>query len=138
MRIPFILMFFFLTVVCTAQTSKYLADLAALKSILQNTPSYKAQINGNKQSLYNSLYHRLTLDSTNNINSYQYFYNLSQLVFRYATIILASINCPITTTLKPGKVLTALSTQVNFWSIQAIKSIPIHWRLNCLKSLLIR
>lgn len=81
MRIVLALSFSLLTVVSNAQTNKYLTDLAALKSILQKTPSYKAQIKGDKLFLYNALYNRLASDSTNNPDSYNYFYNLAQLIF---------------------------------------------------------
>ena len=81
MRISFVFIFFFLSIASNAQTNSYLADLAALKSILQKTPSYKRQINGNKLSHFNALYERLTLDTTSNPNSYKYFFNLSQLLF---------------------------------------------------------
>jgi len=73
--------FFFLSLISNAQTSTYLTDLKALKSILQETPSYKAQIKGDRQSYYAALYERLASDTTSNFNSYKYFYNLSQLLF---------------------------------------------------------
>lgn len=69
------------TFLLPAQTNPYLADLQALKDILQKTPSYKAQIKGDELALYNDLYNRLAVDTVNNVNSYKYFYNLSQLVF---------------------------------------------------------
>lgn len=81
MRIIPALPFLLLTVVSNAQTNNYLTDLAALRSILQKTPSFKAQIKGDKLSFYNALYDRLASDTTNTPNSYNYFYNLSQLIF---------------------------------------------------------
>ena len=81
MRIALSFVFFFITTVSNAQTNTYLADLAALKAILQKTPSFKAQIKENKLSYYNALYNRLASDTLNNPNSYDYFYNLSQLLF---------------------------------------------------------
>lgn len=81
MRIVLTLSFFLLTVVSDAQTNQYLTDLAALKSILQKTPSYKAQIKGEKLVFYNALYNRLVADTIANSNSYNYFYNLAQLIF---------------------------------------------------------
>lgn len=70
-----------LAAVCNAQTNYYLADLDALKSILQKTPSYKAQIKGGKLEYYNALYDRLVTDTVVDPDTYNYFYNLSQLVF---------------------------------------------------------
>ena len=81
MRIIVVSILSFLTIIANAQTSGYLADLAVLKSILQKTPSYKAQIKDDKLSNYNALYDRLAADTTSNPNSYEYFYNLSQLLF---------------------------------------------------------
>ena len=59
----------------------YRSDLAALQSALQKTPSYKTQIKGEKVAAYSSLYERLAADSVANPNSFQYFYNLAQLLF---------------------------------------------------------
>ncbi|MFM7357569.1 MAG: S41 family peptidase [Sediminibacterium sp.] len=81
MRIVFVSVFLFLTLILNAQTNTYLADLAALKSIVQKTASFKAQIKGDKLSYYNDLYKRLDSDTISNPNSYRYFYNLSQLLF---------------------------------------------------------
>lgn len=64
-----------------AQKNPYLGDLNALKSVLQKTPSYKVQIKGDKLKSYNKLYNSLATDTGNKPNSYQYFYNLAQLVF---------------------------------------------------------
>jgi hypothetical protein len=58
-----------------------LKDLSALKSILEKTPSYKAQIKGDKLSDYDALYRRLASDTISDQGSYQYFYNLAQLFF---------------------------------------------------------
>lgn len=81
MRIVFVPVFFFLAVVLNAQTNTYLEDLTTLKSIVEKTASFKAQIKGDKLSNYNDLYNRLAADTTNNANSYKYFYNLAQLLF---------------------------------------------------------
>ncbi|MGN6399087.1 MAG: S41 family peptidase [Flavisolibacter sp.] len=81
MRIVFVPVFFFLTVVLNAQTNTYLEDLTTLKSIIEKTASFKAQIKGDKLSNYNDLYNRLVADTTHNANSYKYFYNLAQLLF---------------------------------------------------------
>jgi hypothetical protein len=64
-----------------AQTHTYLADLAALKSIIEKTPSFKAQIKGDKLSYYNDLHSRLASDTISNLHAYKYFYNLAQLLF---------------------------------------------------------
>jgi hypothetical protein len=81
MRITLLLFAFFLTLILNAQTSTYLADQKALKSILQNTASYKAQIKGDRLSQYNALYDRLVADTAGIRDSYSYFYNLAQLLF---------------------------------------------------------
>ena len=81
MRILLALILFFVTPVLQAQTDTYLADLTALKSILQKTPSYKAQIKGDNLAYYTNLFNRLSADSLNHTSDYQYFYHLSQLVF---------------------------------------------------------
>jgi Peptidase family S41 len=73
--------FIFLTLALHAQTNTYLADLTALKSIVGKTSSFKAQIKGDKLSNYNDLYKRLASDTTNIPNTYQYFYNLAQMLF---------------------------------------------------------
>jgi hypothetical protein len=79
MRITLISVLIFLTGLLKAQTNTYFEDLAALKSILQKTPSFKAQIKGKKRDNYINLFNRLSLAS--GLNSYEYFYNLSQLLF---------------------------------------------------------
>ncbi len=81
MRIAIVSVLLFLVLTSNAQTSTYLTDLTVLKSIIQKTPSYKAQIKGDKRSNYHALYARLASDTVSNPNSYKYFYNLSQLLF---------------------------------------------------------
>jgi hypothetical protein len=81
MRILLALFFFFLSIATNAQTNTYLADLASLKSILQETISFKRQIRSEKESHFNALYEGLASDTTSNPNTYKYFYNLSQLLF---------------------------------------------------------
>lgn len=76
-----VLSMFFLTLFSSAQTNNYLTDLKALQSILQNTPSYKAQIKGDKRLHYEKLYNQLASDTAVTSNSYKYFYNLAQLLF---------------------------------------------------------
>ncbi len=81
MRIVFISAFVLLSFVANTQTNTYLDDLRVLKSAVEKTASFKAQIKGEKLSAYNDLYSRLLSDSSNNANNYQYFYNLAQLLF---------------------------------------------------------
>lgn len=81
MRIILVIAFYLFVIASNGQINTYLADLAALKFVLQKTPSYKSQIKGNKQALFNTLYERLASDTTSNPHSFKYFYNLSQLVF---------------------------------------------------------
>jgi hypothetical protein len=64
----------------TAQQN-YQADLQALKAIIEKTKSYKTQIKGSKKTDYQHLFKRLVTDTVTVVNSYQYFYNLSQLLF---------------------------------------------------------
>lgn len=81
MRIFTITVFIFLTLVLNAQTNTYLADLTALNSIIEKTPSFKAQIKKGKLSHYNDLFKRLASDTPSNPNNYNYFHNLAQLLF---------------------------------------------------------
>lgn len=81
MRIVLVIVFYLFAIASNGQINTYLADLAALKFVLQKTPSYKSQIKGDKQALFNSLYERLASDTTSNPHSFKYFYNLSQLIF---------------------------------------------------------
>jgi hypothetical protein len=81
MKILLPLAFFLSTIISNAQTNSYLTDLTALKASLQKTPSYKGQIKGEKLQYYNALYTRLTSDTAGDPGSYDYFYNLAQLIF---------------------------------------------------------
>lgn len=81
MRIALVSVFLLLSIISRAQSNPYLADLAALKAILQKTPSFKDQIKGGRLANYNALYNRLASDTSGYLNSYNYFYNLSQLLF---------------------------------------------------------
>lgn len=81
MRIILVVVFYLFVIASNGQINTYLADLAALKFVLQKTPSYKSQIKGNKQALFNTLYEQLATDTISNPNSFKYFYNLSQLIF---------------------------------------------------------
>jgi hypothetical protein len=60
--------------------SPYVQDIAALHALIQKTPSYKAQVKGKDLNDYNKLYEQLRNDKVDNISSYKYFYNLSQLI----------------------------------------------------------
>jgi len=121
MRIILISVFCFLTGVLNAQTKTYLADLAALKSILQKTPSYKAQIKGDKLSHYNSLYDRLTLDTTNNPNNFQYFYNLAQLLFPFRDNHLGFYQLPNYANFKTKESIDSFTKTKEFLDYPAIK-----------------
>ncbi len=81
MRITFLLFSILTVSTGIAQTKTYHADLEALKVILEKTPSYKAQIKGGRLRAYDSLYNQLANDTTGDIEGYQYFFNLSQLLF---------------------------------------------------------
>lgn len=81
MRIVLVVVFYLFVIASNGQINTYLEDLATLKFVLQKTPSYKSQIKGDKQALFNSLYERLASDTTSNPHSFKYFYNLSQLIF---------------------------------------------------------
>lgn len=81
MRIVLVVVFYLFVIASNGQINTYLEDLATLKFVLQKTPSYKSQIKGDKQALFNSLYERLASDTTSNPHSFNYFYNLSQLIF---------------------------------------------------------
>ncbi|TCS84646.1 peptidase S41-like protein [Anseongella ginsenosidimutans] len=81
MKATLTLTLFLWTFGLNAQTTTYLNDLAALKSILERTPSFKAQIKGEKLASYRDLYGSLASDTVSDPDSYQYFYHLSQLLF---------------------------------------------------------
>ncbi|MBG9374612.1 hypothetical protein I5907_00070 [Panacibacter sp. DH6] len=81
MRIILTFIFFLLVPGLNAQTNTYLADLTALRAIIEKTASFRAQVKGDKLTAYNDLYHRLLSDSSMKPDSYEYFYNLAQLVF---------------------------------------------------------
>lgn len=121
MRIILISVFCSLTAVLNAQTNTYLADLAALKSILQKTPSYKAQIKGDKQSRYNSLYDRLILDTTNNPSTFQYFFNLSQLLFPLRDNHLGFYQLPNYANFKTKESIDSFTKTKEFLDYPAIK-----------------
>lgn len=63
------------------QENIYQKDLQALRSVLEKTPSFSVQIKGKKQKSFDSLYTKLVLDPVSSPRDYQYFFNLSQLVF---------------------------------------------------------
>ncbi len=78
----FIINCFIIGIQCVnAQHSNYVADLQELKTIIQKTKSYKAQIKGKKKKAYIKMYNNLLADTVTAVNSYQYFYNLAQLIF---------------------------------------------------------
>ncbi len=81
MRIILISVFAFLTGLLKAQSNTYKEDLTELKSILQKTPSFKAQIKGEKKDNYIKLFNRLSEDTPSELSDYKYFYNLAQLLF---------------------------------------------------------
>ena len=82
MRLFLTLTVFLYAVTLNAQSNtSYQQDLASLRAILQSTPSYKAQIKGNKLDSYNALYNRLASDTVSNVDDYRHFYNLAQLFF---------------------------------------------------------
>src|SRR5688572_7192806 len=64
-----------------AQSNSYLEDLAALKAIVQKTPSFRDQVKGEKLNAYNETYARLAADTVSDPRNFEYFYNLSQLLF---------------------------------------------------------
>lgn len=75
------IIFILLALASTAQRQTYQSDLHALKAIIEKTKSYKAQIKGAKKIAYLDLYHQLLADTVTDLHSYQYFYNLAQLLF---------------------------------------------------------
>lgn len=81
MRIIAVLTLLSFNILSSAQTNTYLKDLEALRSILQKTPSYKAQITGEQLTEYNRLYQQLAIDTISDPIDYKYFFNLSQLIF---------------------------------------------------------
>lgn len=81
MRIVLSMGFIFSVFILNAQENAYSSDFAMLKTLLQKSASYKTQIKGDKQHQYKELVNQLKKDSTHQSSSYEYFYNLSQLLF---------------------------------------------------------
>lgn len=81
MKIILSLVFLCSVTTSIAQTDAYLADLKALRAILEKTYSYKDQIKGDRLLSYNILYDRLASDTVGKLDDHRYFYNLSQLIF---------------------------------------------------------
>ena len=81
MRLTAFIIVVFISVAGRAQSTVYLNDLQALRSILEKTPSYKAQIKGAALTNYNALYNRLAAEKVYDPNDYAYFFSLSQLLF---------------------------------------------------------
>lgn len=81
MKFIFSLALLLSTIISNAQSKTYLEDLSALKSILEKTHSFEDQIKGNKRISYNALYDQLAIDTISDPDSYDYFYNLAQLIF---------------------------------------------------------
>lgn len=71
----------FLSLTTHSQSNTYLADLRKVRSVLENTPSYKDQIKGDALVSFNALFHQLEKDSTHPISSFRYFENLARLFF---------------------------------------------------------
>lgn len=76
----------FLSCICfpiliNAQGDDFSKDLAALKEVLQKTPSYKAQIKGERKKEYDALYEQLLSNSPANKYEQDYFVQLARLLF---------------------------------------------------------
>ena len=69
------------TIILNAQSKMYQDDLSELRSILEKTYSFKDQIKGDKETSYNALFNQLASNPINDPDSYEYFYNLAQLIF---------------------------------------------------------
>lgn len=63
-----------------AQRPGYNADVDKLYTLLQKTPSYKAQIRGDKQTQYKQLYNHIKTDLPNAKTDFDRFYLLAQLL----------------------------------------------------------
>ena len=81
MKFIFSLILPLFTIISNAQSTIYQDDLSELRSILERTYSFKDQIKGDKGTSYNALYDQLVSKSMSDPNSYEYFYNLAQLIF---------------------------------------------------------
>lgn len=76
--------FFLITFFANAQTAQnYQADLESLYEVLQNTPSFKDQVRGNKKKEYENLYDSLKNDTMHLRNANDVFFNLVQLFFPF-------------------------------------------------------
>ncbi|WP_234734263.1 S41 family peptidase [Tellurirhabdus bombi] len=131
MNLRLALIFVFFTGISQAQTSSYLADLKALKTVLQKTPSYKDQIKGDKLMAYDNLYEQLRADSLNPPTSYHYFYNLSQLLFPLRDNHLAIYQVP------DYKIFKTKEGIEKFVASQEFAEYPVwHTNLDSLKAVL--
>jgi hypothetical protein len=81
MKLFFSLLLILFFIASRAQTNTYVADITALRNILEKTPSYKDQVKGQSRVAYNELFDKLLKDSATEISNYKYFYNLAQLFF---------------------------------------------------------
>jgi hypothetical protein len=81
MKLIFIFLLLSVYVSSLAQSNAYLSDLDTLYKIIRKTPSYRDQIKGEAKKSYETLLDQLKKDSTHNIDTYTYFYNLAQLLF---------------------------------------------------------
>src|SRR5690606_8905925 len=68
-------------ILINAQGDDFSKDLAALKEVLQKTPSYKAQIKGERKKEYDALYEQLLSNSPANKYEQDYFLQLARLLF---------------------------------------------------------
>lgn len=64
-----------------SSTNQYTADLDKLYAVLQQTPSYKAQVKGEAQVRYRQLYDSLRKLDSSQFSSWDYFTSLSKLFF---------------------------------------------------------
>jgi hypothetical protein len=82
MQYLIIILFILRSSISQAQTgNNYLSDIAALRNILQKTPSYEDQIKNESLISYNARFEKLRNDTVSDVSAYKYFYNLAQLFF---------------------------------------------------------
>jgi Peptidase family S41 len=91
-----ILLSFIVYNILAQDTSNYSKDLNQLYTVLKKTPSYKSQIKGDQKTAYTALYNHLQKEIVDDPNSFQYFYNLSQLLMPIKDNHLGFYQLPLT------------------------------------------
>lgn len=113
--------FLFVSLSSIAQENPYLDDLHALRTILRETPSFKAQVTGTKRQSFDELFKRLSADTVTVPNSFRYFSNLSRLFFPLRDNHLAFYQLPDYENFKSREAVNAFLHSPEFLAYPASK-----------------